>query len=178
MADASQSTNNATAPKSPQNSGAPASSEAISSSPPTTGGAAISAGVNANNASLVPQFPSASAFPPDGVAVSYDDESNLDGAGENDPPQDLTLFVQDLLEQMQSKFDHMGDSLLGRIDDMGSRIDELEKSIADLMDQAGVEPPTGGGLSVAGSGGRVGSSAVGAGMGSGGTGKDASATEE
>ena len=33
----------------------------------------------------------------------------------------------------------MSDKIVGRIDDMGSKIDELEKSIAELMQQAGVE---------------------------------------
>ena len=32
---------------------------------------------------------------------------------------------------------------MGRIDDMGDRIDELERSVGDLMDQAGVVPPNG-----------------------------------
>jgi heat shock factor-binding protein 1 len=32
----------------------------------------------------------------------------------------------------------MSDSIIGRIDEMGSRIDDLEKSIAELMEQAGV----------------------------------------
>jgi len=31
--------------------------------------------------------------------------------------------------------------IIGRIDEMGSRIDDLEKSIGDLMEQAGVEAP-------------------------------------
>ena len=34
----------------------------------------------------------------------------------------------------------MSDKIVGRIDDMGSKIDELERSIAELMQQAGVEP--------------------------------------
>mmetsp|Transcript_1630 Transcript_1630/g.2995 ORF Transcript_1630/g.2995 Transcript_1630/m.2995 type:complete len:85 (-) Transcript_1630:201-455(-) len=62
-----------------------------------------------------------------------------DGAPTNS--QDLTVFVQNLLEQMQSRFSQMSDAIIGRIDEMGNRIDDLEKSIADLMDQAGVEPP-------------------------------------
>ena len=33
----------------------------------------------------------------------------------------------------------MSDSIIGRIDEIGSRIDDLETSIADLMEQAGVE---------------------------------------
>ena len=63
--------------------------------------------------------------------------------GDNAPTnsQDLTVFVQSLLEQMQGRFSQMSDAIIGRIDEMGNRIDDLEKSIADLMEQAGVEPP-------------------------------------
>ncbi len=31
---------------------------------------------------------------------------------------------------------------MGRIDDMGTKIDELEKSVNDLMDQTGIESTT------------------------------------
>jgi heat shock factor-binding protein 1 len=44
-----------------------------------------------------------------------------------------------LLEQMQSRFQEMSDSIIGRIDEMGTRIDDLENSISDLMQEAGVE---------------------------------------
>ena len=40
---------------------------------------------------------------------------------------------------MQTRFQQMSDTIIGRIDEMGTRIDDLEKSIADLMEQAGVE---------------------------------------
>jgi len=53
--------------------------------------------------------------------------------------QDLTIFVQNLLEQMQSRFNQMSSSIIGRIDEMGNRIDDLEKSIAELMAQAGID---------------------------------------
>lgn len=53
--------------------------------------------------------------------------------------QDLTIFVQNLLEQMQSRFNQMSTSIIGRIDEMGNRIDDLEKSINDLMLQAGID---------------------------------------
>ena len=46
----------------------------------------------------------------------------------------LELFTQ------QTRFSRLSDTILGRIDDMGSKIDDLEKSIAELMDQAGIEP--------------------------------------
>lgn len=48
-----------------------------------------------------------------------------DGAPTNS--QDLTVFVQNLLEQMQSRFSQMSDAIIGRIDEMGNRIDDLEK---------------------------------------------------
>ncbi|KAF4319584.1 hypothetical protein BBO99_00006217 [Phytophthora kernoviae] len=62
------------------------------------------------------------------------------GGGPNDA-QDLTVFVQSLLEQMFFVLVFLDWSigfllLFGTaLDDMGSRIDELEKSIADLMEQ-------------------------------------------
>ena len=58
--------------------------------------------------------------------------------------QDLTIFVQTLLEQMQGRFGQMSDAIIGRIDEMGGRIDDLEKSIGDLMEQAGVDAPEAG----------------------------------
>jgi heat shock factor-binding protein 1 len=53
--------------------------------------------------------------------------------------QDLTIFVQNLLEQMQNRFNQMSTSIIGRIDEMGNRIDDLEKSITELMNQAGMD---------------------------------------
>ena len=52
---------------------------------------------------------------------------------------DLTVFVQNLLKEMQGRFQTMSDAVINRIDDMGERIDELDKSISELMSQAGVE---------------------------------------
>ena len=40
----------------------------------------------------------------------------------------------------QSRFEQMSDQIIGRIDEMGNRIDDLEKSIGELMEQAGVDP--------------------------------------
>lgn len=49
---------------------------------------------------------------------------------------DLSAFVQNLLSQMQSRFQQMSDSIITRIDEMGERIDDLEKSVGDLVQQA------------------------------------------
>lgn len=64
-------------------------------------------------------------------------------ADEDRPAQqaeDLTVFVQNLLNQMQTRFQQMSESILGRIDEMGTRIDELEQSIGELMEDAADEP--------------------------------------
>ena len=60
---------------------------------------------------------------------------------ETDPKtmQDLTSVVQTLLQQMQGKWQTTSNQIIGRIEDMSSRIDDPEKNIADLMIQAGVE---------------------------------------
>lgn len=45
------------------------------------------------------------------------------------------MYVQNLLQQMQTRFQDMSNSIVGRIDEMGNRIDSLEKNISDLMQQ-------------------------------------------
>jgi len=67
------------------------------------------------------------------------DASKAGGDGDPQNSQDLTIFVQNLLQQMQSRFQTMSNAIIGRIDEMGNRIDELEKSIGELMTQAGIE---------------------------------------
>lgn len=53
--------------------------------------------------------------------------------------QELTAYVQGLLQQMQSRFEEMSTSIVSRIDVMGARLDDLEHSIDELMQQAGAE---------------------------------------
>ncbi|XP_064170071.1 heat shock factor-binding protein 1 isoform X2 [Anguilla rostrata] len=73
---------------------------------------------------------------------------------ETDPKsvQDLTSVVQTLLQQMQDKFQTMSDQIIGRNIEMSTRIDDLEKNIADLMTQAGVEESEGESKAVEGQG--------------------------
>ncbi|CAN0064018.1 unnamed protein product [Pylaiella littoralis] len=40
----------------------------------------------------------------------------------------------------QNRFSQMSDTIIGRVDEMSNRIDDLEKSIQDLMVQADIEP--------------------------------------
>lgn len=73
--------------------------------------------------------------------IDSDAEQNYSLGSNVDPKnmQELTIYVQNLLQNVQDKFQTMSDQIISRIDDMGTRIDDLEKSIADLMQQAGVE---------------------------------------
>ncbi len=48
-------------------------------------------------------------------------------------PEELTVFVQNLLQQMQARFQAMSDAIITKIDEMGGRIDELERNISELM---------------------------------------------
>ncbi|KAH9730365.1 Heat shock factor-binding protein [Citrus sinensis] len=72
----------------------------------------------------------------------------MDGHDSEDPKQstaDMTVFVQNLLQQMQSRFQTMSDSIascllnFNVLDEMGNRINELEQSINDLRAEMGVE---------------------------------------
>ncbi|KAI4301389.1 hypothetical protein L6164_034672 [Bauhinia variegata] len=66
----------------------------------------------------------------------------MDGHDSEDPKQstaDMTAFVQNLLQQMQTRFQTMSDNIVTKIDDMGERITELEQSINDLKAEMGVE---------------------------------------
>ncbi|KAF5188827.1 Heat shock factor-binding protein [Thalictrum thalictroides] len=66
----------------------------------------------------------------------------MDGPDSEDPKQstaDMTVFVQNLLQQMQSRFQQMSESIVSKIDEMGSRIEDLEQSINDLRAEMGAE---------------------------------------
>ena len=65
--------------------------------------------------------------------MSADPKEGTEGPPTNSA--DLTVFVQNLLEQMQGRFNLMSEAIIGRIDEMGGRIDDLEKSIGELMEQ-------------------------------------------
>ncbi|XP_038996447.1 heat shock factor-binding protein-like isoform X2 [Hibiscus syriacus] len=52
---------------------------------------------------------------------------------------DMSIFVRDLLQQMQTRFQTMSDSIIAKIDEMGDRINELENSVNDLKAEIGVD---------------------------------------
>ncbi|XP_050943150.1 heat shock factor-binding protein isoform X2 [Cucumis melo] len=66
----------------------------------------------------------------------------MDGHDSEDAKQstaDMTIFVSSFSFLSQSRFQTMSDSIITKIDEMGSRINELEQSINDLKAEMGVE---------------------------------------
>jgi heat shock factor-binding protein 1 len=51
-------------------------------------------------------------------------------------PEDLANFMDQIFAQMEQKFTDMAQQVLGRIDEMGIKVNELEQSIDQLMSQA------------------------------------------
>lgn len=66
---------------------------------------------------------------------SVPDSSTDQGQRAEGGSEELTKFVQDLLGDMQTKFQQMSEQIIGRLDEMGRRVDVLEKNIGELMQQ-------------------------------------------
>ncbi|KAG0004651.1 Golgi transport complex subunit 4 [Modicella reniformis] len=68
-------------------------------------------------------------------AQQQDQDSDPNG-DPNVTPQELTVYVERLLQQINDKFDGVSTQIFGRMDDMSSRIEELERSIGELIQDA------------------------------------------
>ncbi|XP_013997799.1 heat shock factor-binding protein 1-like protein 1 [Salmo salar] len=53
--------------------------------------------------------------------------------------KELTEIMEATMQNLHSKFQCMSDQIVSKMDDMGTRIDDLEKNVADLMTQAGMD---------------------------------------
>merc|ERR1712110_1239153 len=63
---------------------------------------------------------------------------------ERDPQttEELAAYIQNTLSNLQNKFTTISDGILNRVDQMSTRIDALERSIAELMTASGVDTNT------------------------------------
>lgn len=52
---------------------------------------------------------------------------------------DMTQAMENTLQRLQGRFQTMSQELESKIDNMGTRIDDLEKNVLELMSQAGME---------------------------------------
>lgn len=55
--------------------------------------------------------------------------------------RELTVFVQNVFQQLQDKMNKTEDSIVARFNDTGKKIDQIEKGLMALMDDAGVSEP-------------------------------------
>nr|XP_056710932.1 heat shock factor-binding protein 1-like protein 1 [Euleptes europaea] len=60
---------------------------------------------------------------------------------ESDPQsaRELSRFAENLLQQVHENFQALADKLALRMEDMGERIDDLEKHVNGLVAPAGIE---------------------------------------
>lgn len=63
----------------------------------------------------------------------------MDGHSEPKSTEELAAYIQSTLSNLQTKFTNISDGILSKVDNMSSRIDGLERSIAELMTASGVE---------------------------------------
>ena len=72
--------------------------------------------------------------------MSGHQESGKDIQNEvNNAENELTEFVDKLLKQMHEKFEDMSSSVNTRLDNLGGKIDDIEKSITELINEIGNE---------------------------------------
>ena len=54
---------------------------------------------------------------------------------QDNPENELNDFVEKLLTEMHKKFEDMSANVNGRLDNLGSKIDDIEKSITNLISE-------------------------------------------
>ena len=55
--------------------------------------------------------------------------------------RELTVFIQNTFQQLQDKLNKSEDAIVTRFNATGKKIDQIEKSLVELMDHAGVNEP-------------------------------------
>merc|ERR1712178_135954 len=72
--------------------------------------------------------------------IAYEDNTEFFEM-EADPrsPEELEAYVQNTLSNLQNKFHTISDGILNRVDQMSNRLNSLERAIAELMTQSGMD---------------------------------------
>merc|ERR1712154_566155 len=83
----------------------------------------------------------ATEITPKNEEITYEDNTEFSFDMDADPrsPEELETYVQNTLSNLQNKFHTISDGILNRVDQMASRLDALERSIAELMTESGVD---------------------------------------
>ncbi|KAJ5312516.1 hypothetical protein N7508_003346, partial [Penicillium antarcticum] len=78
---------------------------------------------------------------PDKLSPALEGESLLSQPN-SDAQGQLTAAVDELLDQLQSKFENVSTEMFGKLDDMTKRLDELEASLTASSDSSATATPT------------------------------------
>ncbi|KAK4051578.1 hypothetical protein OIV83_002718 [Microbotryomycetes sp. JL201] len=70
-----------------------------------------------------------------GVAVAEDAKAEVTS------PVELTQFVDNLLNDLESRFDAISSDVLSRLNSLSTRVDSLESSLSELMSGNSSAPP-------------------------------------
>ncbi|GAA5842108.1 hypothetical protein JCM11251_006527 [Rhodosporidiobolus azoricus] len=65
--------------------------------------------------------------------LGLQDEDAAVGKAEVTSPLELTQFVDNLLNDLESRFDSLSQDVLSRLSSLSTRVDSLETSLSDLM---------------------------------------------
>ncbi len=52
-----------------------------------------------------------------------------------DPNSQVAAQIQDVVEKLKAQFEQMSNQIMTKLDDMGSRMELLEKSLDDMIDK-------------------------------------------
>ncbi|BCR88687.1 heat shock factor-binding 1 family protein [Aspergillus chevalieri] len=77
--------------------------------------------------------PTEAVAPPTGEKVQS--QQNIDAQGQ------FNAAVDELLDQLQHKFDNVSRDMFGKLDDMAHRLDDLEASLTSVTDDAATATP-------------------------------------
>ncbi|KIP08034.1 hypothetical protein PHLGIDRAFT_88794, partial [Phlebiopsis gigantea 11061_1 CR5-6] len=83
--------------------------------------------------SVTPSRPSTSSSSPSGATPAAPNGTKPAAPSDISSPHELTAFVENLLEQLDAKFEDMSSQILDRMMQMSSRVDALEASIQDII---------------------------------------------
>ncbi|KAL3472976.1 heat shock factor binding protein 1-domain-containing protein [Aspergillus californicus] len=75
------------------------------------------------------------SLPAERLSQSASEQQSADAQGQ------LTAAVDDLLDQLQHKFDNVSRDMFGKFDDMARRLDELEASLSVAEDEGATTTP-------------------------------------
>merc|ERR1712154_532230 len=83
----------------------------------------------------------ATEITPKNEEITYEDNTEFSFDMDADPrsPEELETYVQNTLSNLQNKFHTISDGILNRVDQMSNRLDSLERAIAELMTESGMD---------------------------------------